>query len=512
MIDPNDPGTLDLIAACEEPLSGAERARRHRLKKKQEKEAGHRAELDLKAPELALLGVALGEFRDRWKRVPSKLSAVEALLPRVPVPSIAQAFPGDSAWLSDAAQQGAAEWSAHSGYQADIGMRDLSVYRQTPHGQPEVDALVFPGDTVWTTYGTGPYLVKEVTRQSWKGLSCFSLSLCSVDSDRRRKQEADSWINEVVAVDGRLLKLFANNEDEVFIARRELSGGYVEEDEAAAVRAECRRIVAGNLASYEARMAGKVPAHATFDELVFKLLPFKDRTLLEWARRNEQLVRDTPADQAYPADPEKRNLLGQVLCDKHELNGRYQVLLEQAVELYELVDLAQHTPRMSSPAGFLREYKRHSESYAGHVSAGSEKWTTERFKTFGKRPAKPNEWQARAEKAETELAVRPGQLAEALAEAAHYREQREALQRENEKLIGCLADLQQLAESLGGPPMKMERDPMNQRELRRRIEALEEQNALEVADRAKAFEAVRVLTARLKKAGLPTDYRAQPGE
>ena len=36
MIDPNDPGTLDLVAACEEPLSGAERARRHRLKKKRE--------------------------------------------------------------------------------------------------------------------------------------------------------------------------------------------------------------------------------------------------------------------------------------------------------------------------------------------------------------------------------------------------------------------------------------------------------------------------------------------
>ena len=35
MIDPNDPGTMDLVAACEEPMSGAERARRHRLKKKQ---------------------------------------------------------------------------------------------------------------------------------------------------------------------------------------------------------------------------------------------------------------------------------------------------------------------------------------------------------------------------------------------------------------------------------------------------------------------------------------------
>lgn len=49
-------------------------------------------------------------------------------------------------------------------------------------------------------------------------------------------------------------------------------------------------------------------------------------------------------------------------------------------------------------------------------------------------------------------------------------------------------------------------------ELRRRVAALEEQNAQEIADRAKAFEAVRVLTKRLEKAGLPTDYRRQPDE
>lgn len=34
MIDPNDHGTMDLVAACEEPLSGAARAKRHREKKK----------------------------------------------------------------------------------------------------------------------------------------------------------------------------------------------------------------------------------------------------------------------------------------------------------------------------------------------------------------------------------------------------------------------------------------------------------------------------------------------
>lgn len=50
------------------------------------------------------------------------------------------------------------------------------------------------------------------------------------------------------------------------------------------------------------------------------------------------------------------------------------------------------------------------------------------------------------------------------------------------------------------------------RELRAEVESLKSQNAQEIADRAKAFEAVAVLTARLKAAGLPTDYRRQPGE
>ena len=50
------------------------------------------------------------------------------------------------------------------------------------------------------------------------------------------------------------------------------------------------------------------------------------------------------------------------------------------------------------------------------------------------------------------------------------------------------------------------------RELRDEVEGLKSQNAQEVADRAKAFDAMAVLTARLKAAGLPTDYRRQPGE
>ena len=414
MIDPHDTGTLDLVEACRQPLDGAERARRHRLKKKQQKEAGQRAELDLKAPEMALLSVALSEFRERWQRVPSKVRAADLLLPRLPVTSVAEAFPGDSAWLPDALQrgEGAADWPAHSGYQAQLGFRNLTQYRQTPHGQPEVDQLVFPGDTVWTSYGTGPYVVKEVKPQECLGMRCFTLVLLDLGPHgKRRKREADGWINEVVAVDGRLLLLFANNEDEIFIARQEFAGGFVEADEAAAVRAECRRIMREGHAAYDCRMAGCEPLEPSFDDLAIKLLPFKNRQLLDWARRNEQLVRDTPADQAYPTDPEKRNLLGKVLCDQHELNGRYQVLLEQAVELYELADLSRPAPRLSAPASFLRDYKRHSESYANAVSMNGAEWAKERFKDFGKRSTQPSVWQVRAEQAEAELAFLRAELA-----------------------------------------------------------------------------------------------------
>lgn len=415
MIDPHDTGTLDLVEACRQPLDGAERARRHRLKKKQQKEAGQRAELDLKAPELALLSVALGEFRERWQRVPSKVCAADLLLPRLPVTSVAEAFPGDSAWLPDALQRGEtfADWPASTNAQAELGYRDLLQYRQTPHGQPEVDQLVFPGDTVWSSYGSGPYVVKEVNAYQCQGMRCFSLVLVDLgEADvRKRKRESCSWINEVVAVDGRLLKLFVRNEDEVFIARHELAGGFVEADEAAAVRAECRRIGAEHRASYERAASGHQSEVRSFDDLVIKLLPFKDRQLLDWARRNEQLVRDTPADQAYPTDPEKRNLLGQALCDQYELNGRYQVLLEQAVELYELADLSQSAPRLSAPASFLRDYKRHSESYANAVSMNGAEWAKERFKDFGKRPTQPSAWQVRAEQAEAELAFLRAELA-----------------------------------------------------------------------------------------------------
>lgn len=488
MIDPHDPGTLDLVEACQQPLDGKTRAKRHREKKKQEKAAGLRAALDLKAPELAVLGVALSEFRKRWERCPSKAQAADALLPRLPVPDLQAVFPGDSAWLPDALQRGATfeGWPAHSSYQADMGCVDLQQYRQTPIGQPEVDSLVFPGDTVWTSYSSGPYVVRSVSAQDWKGLRSFSLVLVDLgeESPGKRKREANSWINSVVAVDGRLLQLFANNFDEVFVARRELAGGYLEASEADAVRAECRRIIGEPHAAYDRAMAGDKPTPPSFDDLVLKLLPFKDRQLLEWAQRNEQQARDTPPDEAYPGNSKKRSLLGLALTDKHELNGRYQVLLEQALELYELVDLGQHTPRLSAPATFLREYKRHSEGYAIKAATEGAEWTRKRFKGFGKASAP---------------GVDTAELAKELA----------AQRAENQRLQEAL---QQIAQEVSGAAVAKPAPSKIEDQLRQEIAGLQKWNAIEIADRAEAFDAVAVLQARLKKAGLPHDYRRQPGE
>lgn len=84
MIDPSDPGTMDLVAACEEPLSGAERARRHRLKKKLEKETHGVREIRLTSMERCVLSLGLLAHEDldhrqaNWET--SKKPGFDALL------------------------------------------------------------------------------------------------------------------------------------------------------------------------------------------------------------------------------------------------------------------------------------------------------------------------------------------------------------------------------------------------------------------------------------------------
>jgi len=91
----------------------------------------------------------------------------------------------------------------------------LSELRTTPKREKTVSEILKVGDIVKTSYGTGPYKVQVITEINTYGYPpCYSLSLSNINCNK-----IDSWINEIVAVDGRLLKLFKGNEDEIFIIK-----------------------------------------------------------------------------------------------------------------------------------------------------------------------------------------------------------------------------------------------------------------------------------------------------
>ncbi len=103
-------------------------------------------------------------------------------------------------------------WTAHSIAQVQLGMKvsEAMPFRQTPKGQQTVDELLSPCDTIRTNYSDQAYVVRSITRHQWNGLHHWSLAL-----SHPGESQVSAWINEIVAIDGRLLKLFGNNGDEV---------------------------------------------------------------------------------------------------------------------------------------------------------------------------------------------------------------------------------------------------------------------------------------------------------
>lgn len=110
---------------------------------------------------------------------------------------------------------------AHSCYQAQLGFRDVGRYRRTPPSTPTVAELVHCGDTVCTSYGTEGIViaVNEHSFTSRTGETFPHFTIVYVASDRfgRHRDPDYRWINECVAVDGRILMLFEANGDEVFV-------------------------------------------------------------------------------------------------------------------------------------------------------------------------------------------------------------------------------------------------------------------------------------------------------
>lgn len=95
------------------------------------------------------------------------------------------------------------------------------LYRKTPVGQPTVADLIKRGHKIETSYGTGPYIVSAVNgpyitspdeRPDDYYYESYSLSLVDVKS-----KKGGYGINGLVAVDGKILYAFMENQDEVFI-------------------------------------------------------------------------------------------------------------------------------------------------------------------------------------------------------------------------------------------------------------------------------------------------------
>lgn len=111
------------------------------------------------------------------------------------------------------------------GQPTEAPIEPASPYR-VPSGPP-IETLVGPGAIVHTNYGTGPFEVVGVSAHrlpSEPDVRYWSLSLVPAGTPKPakgRKRTPTRWINDVVAVDGRILNLDRTNPDEVLIGMPE---------------------------------------------------------------------------------------------------------------------------------------------------------------------------------------------------------------------------------------------------------------------------------------------------
>lgn len=114
--------------------------------------------------------------------------------------------------------------AAQSIYQAKLGYPDPGRYRRTSPGAPTVADLVRPGDSVRTSYGTGGIVIAVdqamFTVPTGEAFPHFTIVVVSPGRCGRHPDQVRHCLNEYVAVDGRILKLFEASNDEVFVVER----------------------------------------------------------------------------------------------------------------------------------------------------------------------------------------------------------------------------------------------------------------------------------------------------
>lgn len=104
MQDPRDPGTLDLVEACQRPLTGAERQKRRREKLKKLREAGRLFDLQVTADELDAMRAALCDYAERFPFVAAYGDLADSLWRRLTVLRVGKYYDGDPVWSREALQ------------------------------------------------------------------------------------------------------------------------------------------------------------------------------------------------------------------------------------------------------------------------------------------------------------------------------------------------------------------------------------------------------------------------
>lgn len=111
-------------------------------------------------------------------------------------------------------------------YLREIGYGAGAVYRYRAPRGPHIREVAVPGSAVVTSYRSGPYVIHAVTgpytyRPPEGGQhEHWSIVFTTFRGEQCGKPGGGGHINEMVAVDGRLLKLFENNDDEVLFLDR----------------------------------------------------------------------------------------------------------------------------------------------------------------------------------------------------------------------------------------------------------------------------------------------------
>lgn len=105
----------------------------------------------------------------------------------------------------------AAPWSSYRLHGRDI---DPAWLRQPRPGEPSLTSLISPGDTITTSYGTGPYVVEHIVEGAIAEVRCWSL-VC-----RCLQGGSSTYLNEYTTQGSEIVSIWTARPDRVRVIGR----------------------------------------------------------------------------------------------------------------------------------------------------------------------------------------------------------------------------------------------------------------------------------------------------